>query len=239
MKNIGLKIKGLPEVKHLFDAKTYKRMINDALEETAKKAKVELQEEMTRVFDRPTRWTLTRPYFIRHFNNLSIEWKLRDLKADEYLWPHIEGGSREQKGSEKYLQKIAGVGHKVYWVPGAGVKLNKYGNVSGGQITQILSVLKALPEVGYLGNITERSKRRAEHRVKKPKPPREFFIAKGHSRLHPGVWEKVKHGRIRPILLFIKDPQYSERLDFYGTIANSFKKHLQGRLNIQVEELNR
>jgi len=238
MKNIGLKIKGLPEVKHLFDAKTYKRMINDALEETAKKAKVELQEEMTKVFDRPTRWTLNSAYYKRNFNNLSIEFQLKD-KADRYLFPQIEGGSREQKRSEKHLERLAGSGMKLYWVPGAGVKLDKYGNVSGGQITQILSGLKAFPEVGYMANITDRSRKRAERRVKKPKPPREFFIAKGHSRLHPGVWEKVKHGRIRPILLFIKDPQYSERLDFYGTIANSFKKHLQGRLNVQVEELNR
>jgi len=235
MKNIGIKFKGLQEVKHLFDAKTYRYVINEALGNAAKEAKIELQEEMKKVFDEPTKYTLNSMYFKRDFRNLSVEFMLKD-KADQYLFPQIEGGSREQKRSEKHLQRLAGVGYKLFYVPGPGLKLNKYGNIPGSLLVQILSALKAFPEVGYMANVTERSRQR-RLKMKRPKPIRDFFITKGHSGIHPGVWEKIKHGRIRPILLFVKDPKYIPRLKFYETITNSFKNHLQGKLNIEWEKL--
>lgn len=130
-----------------------------ALNKAGKLVKEAEVAEMKSVFDNPTRYTL---------NSLQLSPATKsDLKATvwfkepdrykdnpHYLLPQVEGGSRHLKGFE---QGIA-LGELV---PAMGAKLNQYGNVSMGQIRQILSVLgKAETSAGYMANITDRSRRR-------------------------------------------------------------------------------
>jgi hypothetical protein len=74
--------------------------------------------------------------------------------ASKFLAPEIYGGQRGQKRSERALTRYAppdvkrAMGNRGYWVPGPGLTLNAYGNVSGSTMVQILSDLKAFGEVG-------------------------------------------------------------------------------------------
>jgi hypothetical protein len=145
------------------------------------------------------------------------EWAGKGTAASEYLKPQIFGGPRKMKRSERYLGS--------YYVPGAGAKLNQYGNMSGAQITQILSALKALPEVGYMANRTERSRKRN-------KKFRNFFMIRNPgSHLHPGVYEKLANGRIKPILIFIRSPHYMIKLEWFDVIRKAISKNIQSRFN--------
>ncbi|ADW16409.1 hypothetical protein Despr_0221 [Desulfobulbus propionicus DSM 2032] len=128
-----------------------------ALNKAGKLVKEAEVAEMKSVFDNPTRYTL---------NSLQLTPATKsDLKATvwfkepgrmgaHYLVPQVDGGQRKLKGFERAI----GEGELV---PALGAKLNQYGNVSPGQIRQILSVLgKAETSAGYSANITDRSRRR-------------------------------------------------------------------------------
>ena len=104
-----------------------------------------------------------------------------------YLVPQVDGGQRKLKGFERAI----GEGELV---PALGAKLNQYGNVSPGQIRQILSVLgKAEASAGYSANITSRSRRRNRH----PADDRgRRFAARQID--GPGAREKMSGNRVDP-----------------------------------------
>ena len=112
---------------------------------------------------------------------------------------------------------------RAHWVPGSGARLNQYGNISGGQMTQLLSVLKLFPEVGYLANITPGSRKRN-------KKPRNYFLVGWENKgLRAGVWERMTSGRVKPILIFIKNPSYYARFKFYDVVRRSINKNVNRR----------
>ena len=171
--------------------------IAKALTDTAKSTKEVLQQEMKQVFDRPTPFTLNS-IFIRPATKSNLQATV-ELKDRSYLEPQIFGGSRKLKRSERWL------GNR-YWTPGQAIKLNKYGNVSGGQITKILSALKVNPD--YYQNVTTRSRKRNKN------PKQYFSIIKQRGRLRPGVWMKSKTG-VRPMLIFVNGVSYKPRFHFF------------------------
>ena len=100
-----------------------------------------------------------------------------------YLVPQVEGESRKLKGFERAI----GLGELV---PAMGAKLNRYGNVSIGQIRQILSVLgKAQTSSGYSANITNRSRRRNTRE-------RDYVVIdrRQHGNLLLGVYQRYQSG---------------------------------------------
>ncbi len=148
---------------------------------------------------------------------IGIEWSASEGRSPAaILAPHIEGGTRKMKRSEQLLRS--------YWVPGRGVTLNQYGNISGSLLTQMLSYLGKFPEVGYMANITDRSRKRKGGRL------RTFFVVgPGNPGLHAGVWERKPGGKVKPILIFINNPKYGKRFRFYDVIKKAIVRHMQSR----------
>lgn len=214
---IKVDIKGLDEVKSWLKSIPEKQIpfaMSKAINETAKEVKADLVNEMKRVFDRPTSYTLNS-VFIKPANKRDLtayvglkEWGWKGLDANKYLSPQIFGGNRGFKRSERSLQRAGLLPSGMYWTPGKGARLNSHGNISGGQITQILSVLQA--SVDTAQNMTARSKVRN-------RKPREYFVGKpGGGRLPLGVYER-RGRKIKPILTFIKGPNYKPRFLFFET----------------------
>jgi hypothetical protein len=219
----GIELKGMDEVKKMFSSELMKKVLLNTINDTARlDAKPAIQEEMKKVFDRPTPYTLNSVYTKLNTQDMSVdiglkEWGGKGTAAAEYLKPQIFGGGRPMKRSEKYLGS--------YYVPGAGARLNQYGNMSGAQITQILSALKAFPEVGYLANVTGRSRKRN-------KKIRNFFMVKNPGgNLHPGVYERLGSGKIKPILIFIGSPHYTIRLRWFDVIKKAVNENIQKRFD--------
>lgn len=162
--------------------------------------------EMKKVFDRPTPYTLnslmitpatkTKPRAAVWFKDQAVR----------FMLPHIEGGTREQKRSEKWLSSSGAMGVNRYWIPATRVQ-NKYGNITGGRITQIMSALHAGPDVTAY---------RTARSAKRKKNPPEYVPILRKSWLHPGVYQRYARGRIKPVLLFAPNVTYRRRFDFFG-----------------------
>lgn len=251
---IKVDIKGLKEFKGYMEALQKNQLpfaIAKAINDTANEVKTELTNEMKKVFDRPTSYTLNS-LFIKPATKRDLtatiglkEWGGKGTPASKYLAPQIFGGNRGFKRSEKALQRSGLLPSGMYWVPGKGAKLDAYGNISGSQMTQILSVLQASFDTAQ--NMTARS------RVKNRKP-RDFFVVKQrHGGLVPGVWERlpetgsaiagykgpnalqkglrkgksysvIQGRRVRPVLIFVKSPNYKPRFLFFETAQKTVDK---------------
>lgn len=175
-----------------------------------------LSEEASRVFDRPTPYTLGGFYWRPATPDKSVfivgvkdMGGAKNIPAAKFLAAQILGGSRRKKRSEVALTAL--MGNRGYWVPGPGLSLDAYGNVPGGTIKRILSDLQVADRsAGSNSNRTARSTKRNRNYRKE-----RFFVPKPGSKLAPGVW--VRRGReIAPALFFITEAHYQRRFDFFG-----------------------
>jgi hypothetical protein len=98
---------------------------------------------MQRVFDRPTRWTLGS-IKVKPTKQLEVEVGILDpegyyKRAANYVGTQTTGGQRKMKAFERALQQYGLMPQGWYAVPGEGAKIDSYGNMSSGQIRQIMS----------------------------------------------------------------------------------------------------
>lgn len=193
-----------------------------ALTATAKLAQVNLRLEMGKVFDRPTPFTLNSTY-VRPATkaNLAALVKLKDeafkgTPAARYLAPQITGGDRVLKRFERALVAIGALQPGWFAVPGQGARLNSYGNMSVGQVTQILSYLRANPDA--MQNRTPRSGKRSVKRAG-------YFVGRpGNAPI--GVWQRTQSGGVRPVLIFVKGATYAKRFDFEAVVRQTAEREL-------------
>lgn len=104
-----------------------------AINRCAEFARDALKANMSVVFDRPKPYTLNS-LFVKKSNKIdlvAIVGHKRGSPVNDYLQPEIEGGTRKLKRFES----IAG---GEYLMPGAGMRLDRYGNVPRGTIQRII-----------------------------------------------------------------------------------------------------
>jgi hypothetical protein len=208
MAMIEFKLDGIEEAKKMVSSRLMREVLEKALNETVLDVKKAEVEEMRRIFDRPTPWILNSLYVWRaNRTNLEASLRIKD-GAVKILAPHIYGGSRQQKRSEKWLRA-------PYWIPGQGARFNKYGNISPGQITQILSATGAHPDP--YARTTARSRKR-----NKAMP--NYFVARHSPHLQPGIYQRMAGGKIKPVLIFVKNVNYPIRFDFLGVAEKTAAK---------------
>jgi len=195
-----------------------------ALTRTAKFVESKIKEEMPRVFDRPTRYTLNSLYVrTATKNRLWAEVKIKDYAAKsiapiKWLAPQIYGGTRSRKGFEGLLVRAGRMPAGYYAVPASSMPRDAYGNVSRGQIVKILADLQATRDP--LDRATDRSRlRRRRSRTKRA----QFYFSTypvnwRTAHLKPGIYVRTEFGfgsSIRPVMLFVPAVRYRKRLRFY------------------------
>jgi hypothetical protein len=234
---INISISGFEEIKRdlLKNQKAVEIAAQRALLKTASAIREAEAVEMQRVFDRPTRWTLGSMK-VKATNNLAVRVGVLDpdgyyKRAANYLKTQIEGGARRAKASEKALQQYGLMPQGWFIVPGECAKIDAYGNVSSGQIRQILSWFGAAERwSGSTQNMTDegRSKKRKgskrnigfEYFVVSPGDRRSYRSSNGKSGTHamqPGIYQRLfmAHGSaIKPVLIYVKQARYAKRFDF-------------------------
>ncbi len=214
-----------------------------ALTRTAKAAKEEIERQLPSLIDRPTPYTLKgfRLYPATKTKLLAeVDFRPafgRGTAARDYLSPLVYGGERKLKAFEKSLQRTGLLPSGYGAVPGSAAKTDSYGNMSRGQIVQIIAYFKAFGEQGYSANTTD--KRRASMaRGSKRTGARgiSYFVGRpGGGRLPLGVWQKTSFGvagsAVKPIIIFVEHPTYRQQLDVPGIakriIAERFAVELQ------------
>jgi hypothetical protein len=203
-----------------------------ALTKTAQDIAAAEKQSMVDVFDRPTDWTL---------NSLAVKTASKtDLNAIvffkdgggasvpawKYLSPEVEGGSRSHKSFELRLIRQGLMLDTEFAVPGAGVKLDQYGNIPASTIEQILSQVGAAEQwAGYQANATRKSLAR------KKAVGRYFVLRAGSSgpanrAVHPGIYYRAGVKSIVPVILFVTSPKYAKRFPFHETARDVFNAQL-------------
>lgn len=157
---IDITVHGIKDVQAMLSAfpKEASRACERALDATGREIKKDVRAEMVRVFDRPNPFTLNSLQLTpTHNHNMvaKVWFKEPPRMQQHYLVPQVEGGQQKLKGFERAL----GMGEMLPTKIGA--KFDNRGNMSVGQIRQILSVLgRAEGYSGFTANISARSGRR-------------------------------------------------------------------------------
>ena len=226
-----------------------------ALTRTAQAMKKDLQDEMRRVFDRPTPWTMNSLYVAPATRaNPSARVWLKDERAvgkgtpaTKYLAPQIEGGTRSRRASERNLERLLVLSRGWFIVPGAEAKLDAFGNWSVGELKQVLSwFMAAQMTSGYVANLQPAKRAKLKQGTKKRRGFEYFAVRpadKAARWLHPGIYRKTKFafgGAIQPIAIFVHAVSYQKRFDFYGVAERTARRQFPLSLAAALaEELNR
>jgi hypothetical protein len=185
---IRIELKGLTEVTGYLEALRRNQLpyatmlaVNDLAFEV-RSAEIDL---IKRVFDRPKPQT-ARNIFVKKATKEVQSARIRfdqiyGKDLDEYMKANVSGGQRLMKPSERRLGR--------FFVPGVGAKMDAYGNMQGGQITQILSRLGLFGDVsGYDMNQTAGSIKR---RSGGSKATEYFMITQRRGGLVPGIYQRT------------------------------------------------
>lgn len=194
-----------------------------ALTATAKLVAEAEKREMIDVFDRPRSNTLNS-IFVTPATKLSLisvvglkNFAGKGIPASKYLAAQILGGQRRLKRFEKALQSVGAMPVGYMAVPGDAAIIDGNGNMSGGQIVQILSFFKAFPEMGYRANMTDKG-RKSLARGKKDRKGFSYFVGRPGDRLPLGIWQRFTFfgsSAIKPVIIFVPHTNYEARFDFY------------------------
>jgi len=203
-----------------------------AMLKTAQQIHKAEKEEMQRVFDRPTRWTLGSMR-VKVTNAMEIKVGIVDpegayKRANNYLGTQIRGGPRGVKAMESALRAFGlPSGWKV--VPSKDVELDEYGNMSGGQIKQILAWFRSA-DMSSGPNASFGKVRSARKSTKKRVFGFEYFVVlPGNKKtgLIPGVYQRFYFAMgksIKPILIFVNTTNYKSRFDFDRVARQTFDR---------------
>jgi hypothetical protein len=219
-----------------------------ALNKTAEQVRAEIQVEMQRVFDKPTPWVINS-LRIKYASKtkLMAEIAFKDKNSVEsarsMLEPHVYGGARHYKAMEARLFNAGLLPEGWNVVPGGAANLDAFGNMSQGQITQILNVLQTYTEAGYNTANSKTIDRLAKGSKKKGtygftywvNPPETNKTPRG-KHLPPGIYQRVYTGMggafgtgtsLKPVLIFVKRAAYKARLDFWGISQRVANRDMQ------------
>jgi hypothetical protein len=211
-----------------------------AIDRTVDKTKSRLYSEMHRVFDRPTPYTLnalrSKPPTMTNLQGevgFKEPWAPRSTK---YLEPQVEGGGRRVKGFEYAIQQRVTTmnpqGQRgVYpagtmFVPGRGARLDAYGNISPGQIQQILSGLQAQSD--QLTNETKASRKRAKRTGHYWATQRGIWFIDGQKMQMVLVATKTKPTYKRRFLFYDLAKQFADQTypdEFRNALDEALAKH--------------
>lgn len=204
-----------------------------ALTKTARDVKNAQAREMSKVFDRPTPYTLNS-VFVSPATKAKLEaevWLKGEGSRDystrrHFLVPQIFGGDRALKRFEERMVRTGYMSANERAVPGAGAILDSYGNVSKGQIVKILSQLQAITVSGDYSGATDSRRSRAKRSIEA------YFVSRGKGsragrvtqQLPRGVWVRRRFGplgtSVKPVFLFVSRAIYKERYKFFE-VANT------------------
>ena len=210
--------------------------MNEAAFQAMREGKAELRSKL----DRPTPWTISswRVRKKAKRGDLTAIIGMSDFLSDKQsrgpsskLQQHFVGGGRSTKQLEERLRAAGYLGASEYIVPGGAAKLDRYGNMSRGQIQQIMSQI-GLKGSGYDSVATKsrrsmRNQARAGHifwsmGIGSPgsraySGKLKFDLSSGKyygviQHLPKGAWMRGP-GTVKPLMIVVRKPHYRRRLD--------------------------
>lgn len=246
---IDVKANGLMETKLRLAGleRKIKVVTKSALNDAAYLAKKKTEEAIGAVFDRPTPWIKKSVRYVKATaDRLQAQidfdaWGNKTgVTAEKVLEAEIYGGKRRHKRHEIALQKALILPQGYYVVPGEAADMDAYGNMKGAQIVQIVAWFRGFGRYsGDLKSMTDKTRDRLRKGGKKRQGFEYFYVPPGGRRsfqrdggksgshaMQPGIYKRLYTGfgtAIRPVMIFVRAPQYKKRLDFYGIAERAAK----------------
>ncbi len=215
-----------------------------ALNETAYSVMTEERKEIADSFDRPVP-IVQKSVLFKKANPDELTASIyipgeesTTFNISSVLSPHIKGGGRISKASEKMLRRAGVLGNDQYVVPGSGVALDQYGNIPGPAMVKILSAAGLFGETGYVMNQTARSRKRNKGAMRGVYciPFVGIFQHTASTGSGNRRWATKYGGAGTPLILFVRRPRYEAgRFDFYGTAKQAIKTHLPAKLRAALK----
>lgn len=214
-----------------------------ALNQAAYQATQATSREIGKVFDRPTNWVKRSVRYVKASRKTQTEmhatvdfdfWgNKQGVTVSQVLNAQIYGGQRRLKRHEIALQKIGVLPQGMFIVPGEAAKRDAYGNMSAGQINQIMAWFQAFGQQGYQANTTQATRDKRRRGTRKTYGFEYFVVrdgdvrtwrrgtneVRGRHKMQPGVYTRTFTGfgsAIKPVMIFVRFARYRQRLDFYG-----------------------
>lgn len=229
-----------------------------ALTRTGQDVKAAEEHEIRDVFDRPTPFT-QRAVYLRTATKARPEATvgLKDdfdgsRGASHWLDANIKGGRRRHKAFEKLLMKV-GMPDDMFAVPGKFARLDAYGNMSRGQLVQILSQLRVPDLAGSVRALPRRGSakyadqnKRIDQTIKRAyrrAGGQYFMVPNRRGRMLPGVYLRANSAKVgpqvrpRPVLIFVKSTAYEDRYDFHYVAENTAAKRFPFHMNAEATRL--
>jgi hypothetical protein len=239
-----------------FSDRRFNAAMATALTRTAVQVRAGVQAELPRVLDRPTPYTLRQLRYVgASANNLAAAVGFnvvrvsdqrgstigfRDMESDwtpagKYLQPNIDGGTRRLKRLEKTLEYFGALPSGWFVVPGQGANLDAYGNVSRGQVIQVLSQLRMRILSGFDREMSFDPRKQIT--AQRKAGGRFFVIPPGKGKQQPGIYQREFNGRnITPVFIFVRGATYRRRFDFDGLAKRLADQTLPGEVQRAVNE---
>lgn len=188
--------------------------------------------------------------------DLSGEGNKQGVSPDQVLAAQIYGGQRRHKRHEVALQRAGILPAGKYIIPGEAAKLDSYGNMSSGQINQIIAFFGGFAE----GGRRTRQNMTAATKAKRAKGTRnsygfEYFAvddntfrtwsrgegkAAGRKRMQPGIYMRIHTGfgsAIKPVMIFVNRASYKPRFDFYRVTQSVALREFSRAFPMYLEKL--
>jgi hypothetical protein len=230
--------------------------MKEGINTVAFKTKDALQNEMRAVFDRPTPWLIRQvavakatktnltaivgtPEGIKDASGAGAGFSRTTSSGvfERILIPHIDGGQRQQRNSEKRLVRAGIMKSDEIMVPGAGMPLDSYGNPRTDELLMILSWLNTLQwsSQGATQNRAERIRRRMNATERRGESYFAIPSPRG-ARPAPGIYKKMPGGKVLPMYLFVNPHNYKKRLDWYGVVDRTVAREFPPAMSAAVQK---
>lgn len=239
LKGVDELLRGLSELEKV----QFPQVIVKSLNELAYVARNKVIAEMQTVFDRPTPYTLNSMNVIeatktRFESRVTPKDPLRLNPDQHYLNPQVEGGQRWFKKFEAKLFKAGILPRGYFTVPSAaGAQFDSYGNMSRGQIVQILSYFDTFGDAGFRSNMGNTGRTRLAKGTRNKLGYAYFSVQpNSRSRLHPGIYMRINlhdgSGQgaatvIRPVLLFVRTANYKRKLNIERIAEQTYEQYFE------------
>lgn len=187
------------------------------------------RSEMDRSLDRPTPYTRgsvgTKSATAE---SLTAEVFIKDQQggrggrpAAVYLQAQVLGGTRRTKAFESLLQQHGLMPPGWRAVPGAGARLDAYGNIDAKQLGEIIKQLAGIVSTG--------AARKAGGRF--------FVVQPGKRGIGPGIYAREFGGRnITPVIVYVSAVRYRMRYDFFGIAERAAGQRFMPQLERALDD---
>lgn len=155
--------------------------------------------------------------------------------ATKYLLPQVDGGQRHTKRFELALQAKGAMPKGWLAVPAAGARLDSFGNVSRGQVQQILAqvgteLLAGSQRTPHSNKAKLAGQRRAGGQF--------FVVLPGRKgKLKPGIYHRELIGQnITPVFVYVRTATYRQRYGFDQAVRQVVDANLRQNIETAVAQ---